>query len=97
MTRNSHQEGAEGSPTASPLHPSDSAPPGLGFYFLKAKMERKGVHCDKNGEWISCAGLMELFEVSRNFGFKHWQELPLETSTWPSDYQALIHLCPVAE
>jgi hypothetical protein len=28
------------------------------------------------------------FEVSRNFGFKHRQEQPLEISTWPSDYHA---------
>lgn len=31
-------------------------------------------------------------EVSRNSGSKHRQELPLEISAWPNDYQALQHL-----
>lgn len=45
-------------------------------------------------EWIFYARFMEFskFEVSRNSGLKHRQELPLKISASPSDYQALQHL-----
>lgn len=32
------------------------------------------------------------FEVSRNSGFKHRQEFPLQISAWLNDYQASQHL-----
>lgn len=68
---------------------------GLGLVFclfLKIKMERKGIH--QGQEWLACARFMELSksEESRNLGYKHRQELPLEISAWPHDYQALQHL-----
>lgn len=48
-------------------------------------------------EWILCARFMEFmefskFEVSRNSGFEHQQELPLQISIWLNDYQALQYL-----
>lgn len=44
--------------------------------------------------WIFCVRFMEFskFEVSRNSGFKHQQEFPLQISVWPNDYQAPQHL-----
>lgn len=46
-------------------------------------------------EWIFYARFMEFckFEESRNSGLKYRQDLPLQISVSPTDYQALQHLC----
>lgn len=87
----------DGSPTAPPCFPvTVSLGLGLSFCFLKTETERKGVDCDKNGYSVLGAW-SSLFEVSRNFSFKHWQKLPLEASTWPREQPSPASpLCQVA-
>lgn len=62
------------------------------FFFLKIKMSRERYGNEQ--VWLFCARFMEFskFEVSRNSGFKHQQEFPLQISAWLNDYQALQYL-----